>query len=153
LGLPAKGGAVNFKGRGGENVITAHLAMSAALDGYKVLIWWTRQPRVHVVHLRRTVGDEWPAISTDGTSLRKHHALKPAPAGPRRIALYDTLSQAMDVTAADVTENRWPNMPILSGPQRSCTGPISIRSGAWPPWLEVMGCLGDALAEDGVLDE
>ena len=53
-GLPAKVCAVaNFKGGVGKTSMAAHLAMSAALDGYRVLVDRPRQPGLDDLDLRR----------------------------------------------------------------------------------------------------
>ena len=53
-GLPAKIVAVaNFKGGVGKTSTAAHLAMSAALDGYRVLVDRPRQPGLDDLDLRR----------------------------------------------------------------------------------------------------
>ena len=86
-GLPAKIVAVaNFKGGVGKTSTCAHLAMSAALDGYKVLVVDLDSQGSDDLDLRRPdrgrMGHRLPAPRAP---LRRAAARRePAPGGPRR---------------------------------------------------------------------
>ena len=63
-GLPAKVVAVaNFKGGVGKTSTAAHLAMSAALDGYKVLVVDLDSQGSMTSILGGQVADEWQTVS------------------------------------------------------------------------------------------
>lgn len=81
-GLPAKVVAVaNFKGGVGKTSTAAHLAMSAALDGYKVLVIDLDSQGSMTSILGGTVEDEWmtafPLIARDfATSLKAENEVR-----------------------------------------------------------------------------
>ena len=84
-GLPAKIVAVaNFKGGVGKTSTAAHLAMSAALDGYKVLVVDLDSQGSMTSILNGQVEDEWQTVFP---MIARHYALhlraeEPAPSGP-----------------------------------------------------------------------
>ena len=86
-GVPAKIVAVaNFKGGVGKTSTAAHLAMSAALDGYRVLVIDLDSQGSMTSIFGGRVADEWRhGVSAAGAALRDPSAgREPAPAGPGR---------------------------------------------------------------------
>ena len=86
-GLPAKIAAVaNFKGGVGKTSTAAHLAMSAALDGYRVLVIDLDSQGSMTSIFGGQVEDEWQTVFP---LLARHYAeppaaREPAAAGPGR---------------------------------------------------------------------
>jgi chromosome partitioning protein len=106
-GLPAKIVAVaNFKGGVGKTSTAAHLAMSAALDGYKVLVIDLDSQGSMTSIFGGQVADEWETVFP---LLARHYARHLRHANQARIErgenpqpLDDTLAEALKLTAADL---------------------------------------------------
>jgi chromosome partitioning protein len=159
-GLPAKIVAVaNFKGGVGKTSTCAHLAMSAALDGYKVLVVDLDSQGSMSSIFGARVDDEWQTVFPlmarhYGKHLRTENQRR-LDRGEAPLLFDDTLSQAMDVTAADVTQKtHWPNIDIIGAQLDLYWSEFQIpvwrmAARGWKLW----DALGDALAEDGVLDD
>ena len=118
-GLPAKIAAVaNFKGGVGKTSTAAHLAMSAALDGYRVLVVDLDSQGSMTSALRRPgrrrMGHGLPA---DRPGLRARAARgEPPPGRARRppLPLDEMLDTALAKTAADVIQpTHWPNIDLI----------------------------------------
>jgi chromosome partitioning protein len=146
-GLPAKIVAVaNFKGGVGKTSTAAHLAMSAALDGYRVLVvdldsqgeWGTVFPllaRHYAEHLRR---------ENEGRVGR----------GEDPLPLDDTLLEAVRRRTADMVQRtHWPNIDLIGAQLNLYWAEFQIpvwrmMGRSWKLW----DALGETLTADGVLD-
>jgi len=146
-GLDAKIVAVaNFKGGVGKTSTCAHLAMSAALDGYKVLVidldsqgsmtFFPLLARHYATHLRRD------------NQRRLDRGEAPQP-------LDETLDEALKVTAKSIVqETHWPNIDIIGAQLNLYWSEFQIpvwrmAARGWKLW----DALSETLAEDGVLDD
>jgi len=118
-GVPAKITAVaNFKGGVGKTSTAAHLAMSAALDGYKVLVIDLDSQGSMTSILGGTVEDEWttvfPLIAKDYALHVQQENQVLAARGAAEIPLDETLREALKTTASDVIQNtHWPNIDLI----------------------------------------
>ncbi len=158
-GLPAKITAVaNFKGGVAKSVTTAHLAMSAALDGYKVLVIDLDSQASISSIFGVKVADEWQTVFP---LLARHYARHLMAENQVRLSrgetpqpLDDTLDDARKLTAADLIQaTHWPNIDIIGAQLNLYWAEFQIpvwRMGArgWKLW----DALTDTLGEDGVLD-
>jgi chromosome partitioning protein len=158
-GLPAKIVAVaNFKGGVGKTSTCAHLAMSAALDGYKVLVVDLDSQGSMSSIFGAQIEDEWQTVFP---LLARHYALHLRVENQRRLdrgeaplPLDDTLTEALTVTAPDVIrKTHWPNIDLIGAQLNLYWSEFQIpvwrmAARSWKLW----DALGDALAADGVLD-
>jgi chromosome partitioning protein len=118
-GLPAKIVAVaNFKGGVGKTSTAAHLAMSAALDGYRVLVVDLDSQGSMTSIFGGRIADEWqtafPLLARHYAEyLRKENRARQG-RGETPQSLDETLTEALSVSAGDLIQGR--------------TGPISTSS-------------------------
>lgn len=157
--LPAKMVAVaNFKGGVGKTSTAAHLAMSAALDGYRVLVIDLDSQGSMTSIFGGRVADEWQTVFP---LLARHYARHLQGDNQRRQdrgeapqPLDDTLSEALDIhTEALIQKTHWPNIDLIGAQLNLYWAEFQIpvwRMGArgWKLW----DALADSLAADGVLD-
>jgi chromosome partitioning protein len=158
-GLPAKVVAVaNFKGGVGKTSTAAHLAMSAALDGYRVLaIDLDSQGSMTSIFGGR-VEDEW---STVFPLIAGHHARHLQAAnrarldrGEAAVPLDDTSAAALEVDPAGLVQRtHWPTIDLVGAQLNLYWAEFQIpiwrmQSRGWKLW----DALGDGLAEAGLLD-
>ena len=118
-GLPAKIIAVsNFKGGTSKTTTTAHLAMSAALDGYKVLVIDMDSQGSLTSIMGGNVPDEWtttfPLIAKDyALALQGENKVRAATGIPP-LPLDESLTAAMTINARDIIQTtHWPNIDLL----------------------------------------
>ena len=159
-GLPAKICAVaNFKGGSGKTTTCAHLAMSAALDGYKVLVIDLDSQGSLTSLFGGKVADEWqtvfPMIAKDyALSLQAENRTRAA-AGQPTLPLDDILSDALEVKTADIIQKtHWPNIDLIGAQLNLYWAEFQIpvwrmRLRAWALW----DALGNFLRSDGLLDQ
>ena len=108
-GLPAKIVAVaNFKGGVGKTSTGAHLAMSAALDGYKVLVIDLDSQGSMTSIFGGRVADEWgtvfPVLARHyGEHLRRDNQGR-LDRGENPLPLDDTVAQAMEMRVQATTD-------------------------------------------------
>ncbi len=159
-GLPAKMVAVaNFKGGVGKTSTAAHLAMSAALDGYRVLVIDLDSQGSMTSIFGGKVQDEWQTVFP---LLARHYALHLRAENQRRLdrgeapqPLDDTLSDALDVRAQSlVQKTHWPNIDLIGAQLNLYWAefqiPVWRMSGrGWKLW----DALSDMLGADGILDQ
>lgn len=159
-GLPAKIVAVaNFKGGVGKTSTCAHLAMSAALDGYKVLVIDLDSQGSMTSILGGQVADEWGTVFP---LLARHYGEYLRADNQRRLdrgetpqPLDDTLAEAMKLTAQDVIcKTHWPNIDLIGAQLNLYWSEFQIpvwrmAGRGWKLW----DALSEALQADGVLDE
>jgi len=159
-GLAAKLVAVaNFKGGVGKTSTAAHLAMSAALDGYKVLVIDLDSQGSMTSIFGGKVTDEWQTVFP---LLARHYASYLQGENQRRMdrgeaphPLDETLSEALGVTARDVIQpTHWPNIDLIGAQLNLYWAEFQIpvwrmAARGWKLW----DALTDTLAADGVLDD
>lgn len=159
-GQPAKIVAVaNFKGGVGKTSTAAHLAMSAALDGYRVLVVDLDSQGSMTSIFGGQVADEWGTVFP---LLARHYArhLRVSNAGridrgEAPIPIDDTLNEALKVTAADlVRPTHWPNIDLIGAQLNLYWAEFQIpvwrmAARGWKLW----DALSESLAEDGVLEK
>ncbi len=158
-GLPAKMVAVaNFKGGVGKTSTAAHLAMSAALDGYKVLVIDLDSQGSMTSIFGGTVEDEWQTVFP---LLARHYGQHLRLENQRRIErgdppvpMDDTLSEAIGVKAQDlIQETHWPNIDLIGAQLNLYWSEFQIpvwrmQARTWKLW----DALTEVLEADGVLD-
>ncbi|MGB0969285.1 MAG: ParA family protein, partial [Halocynthiibacter sp.] len=159
-GLPAKMVAVaNFKGGVGKTSTAAHLAMSAALDGYKVLVLDLDSQGSMTSIFGGKVEDEWgtvfPLLARHyGQHLRGENQ-KRLDRGEAPLPLDDTLSEALDITADSLIKpTHWPNIDLIGAQLNLYWAEFQIpvwrmQARGWKLW----DALTDRLDADGVLDD
>jgi chromosome partitioning protein len=159
-GLPAKIVAVaNFKGGVGKTSTCAHLAMSAALDGYRVLVVDLDSQGSMTSIFGAKVADEWGTVFP---LLARHYAAHLRRDNQRRldrgeapVPLDETLEEALGVTAKGIVQKtHWPNIDLIGAQLNLYWSEFQIpvwrmAARGWKLW----DALGDVLAQDGVLDD
>jgi len=157
-GLAAKMVAVaNFKGGVGKTSTAAHLAMSAALDGYKVLVIDLDSQGSMTSIFGGQVEDEW---QTAFPILARHYAdhlradnLRRQDRGEVPQPLDESLDAALDMTCGDVIQpTHWPNIDLIGAQLNLYWAEFQIpvwrmAARGWKLW----DALADRLAADGVL--
>ena len=158
-GLPAKMVAVaNFKGGVGKTSTCAHLAMSAALDGYKVLVVDLDSQGSMTSVFGGKVADEWQTVFP---LLARHYAghlrtenQARLDRGEAPIALDETLGEALNIAADDLIQpTHWPNIDLIGAQLNLYWAEFQIpvwrmQARTWKLW----DALTDRLQADGVLD-
>ncbi|TYB86747.1 AAA family ATPase [Oceaniovalibus sp. ACAM 378] len=159
-GLPAKVVAVaNFKGGVGKTSTAAHLAMSAALDGYKVLVIDLDSQGSMTSILGGTVTDEWqtafPLIARDyARHVVDENSVRNATGAPE-LPLDETLREALQVSPRNlIQKTHWPNIDLIGAQLNLYWAEFQVpvwrmQLTSWPLW----DALGNALHHDGVLDD
>ena len=159
-GLPAKMVAVaNFKGGVGKTSTAAHLAMSAALDGYKVLVLDLDSQGSMTSIFGGKVDDEWgtvfPLLARHyGQHLRQENQ-KRLERGEQPLPLDDTLSEALEITADSLIKpTHWPNIDLIGAQLNLYWAEFQIpvwrmQARGWKLW----DALTESLEADGVLDK
>ncbi len=159
-GLDAKIVAVaNFKGGVGKTSTAAHLAMSAALDGYKVLVIDLDSQASMTSVFGGQVADEWQTVFP---LLARHYAGHLREDNQRRldrgdapIPLDDTLTEALEVKAQSLIQStHWPNIDLIGAQLNLYWAEFQVpvwrmQGRGWKLW----DALTDMLDADGVLDE
>lgn len=158
-GLPAKITAVaNFKGGVGKTSTAAHLAMSAALDGYRVLIIDLDSQGSMTSIFGGKVADEWGTVFP---LIGRHYARYQQAENQRRLdrnetpqPLEDTLIETLAANAGDlVQKTHWPNIDLIGAQLNLYWAEFQIpvwrmTGRGWKLW----DALTDSLTEDGLLD-
>jgi chromosome partitioning protein len=158
--LPAKMVAVaNFKGGVGKTSTAAHLAMSAALDGYKVLVIDLDSQGSMTSIFGARVKDEWETIFP---LLARHYATHLQDSNRARmdrgdapLPLDETLTDALNVKADDLIQStHWPNIDLIGAQLNLYWAEFQIpvwrmQARGWKLW----DALTDTLDQDGILDK
>ena len=158
-GLPAKLVAVaNFKGGVGKTSTAAHLAMSAALDGYKVLVIDLDSQGSMTSIFGGRIADEWGTVFP---LLARHYAgylqaenRARVSRGDPPVPMDETLTEAQKIRAGDlIAKTHWPNIDLIGAQLNLYWAEFQIpvwrmQGRGWKLW----DALTDVLAEDGVLD-
>ncbi|MEP3056431.1 AAA family ATPase [Ascidiaceihabitans sp.] len=157
--LPAKMVAVaNFKGGVGKTSTAAHLAMSAALDGYKVLVLDLDSQGSMTSVFGGKVEDEWgtvfPLLARHYAGHLRHENQRRLDRGEQPLPLDDTLTDALEVKAQDVIQStHWPNIDLIGAQLNLYWAEFQIpvwrmQGRGWKLW----DALTETLEADGVLD-
>ncbi|SFH35185.1 AAA family ATPase [Sulfitobacter dubius] len=159
-GLPAKVVAVaNFKGGVGKTSTAAHLAMSAALDGYKVLVVDLDSQGSMTSIMGGQVQDEWqtifPLLARDyAVQVQAENRVRSAAAEPE-IPMDETLTEALTISLGDVVQKtHWPNIDLVGAQLNLYWAEFQI-----PVWRMALrhwalwDALSSALEAGGALDE
>lgn len=158
-GLPAKLVAVaNFKGGVGKTSTAAHLAMSAALDGYKVLVIDLDSQGSMTSIFNGKVEDEWntvfPLLARHYASHLRRENQSRQDRGESPHPLDDTLSEALKLSARDVIQpTHWPNIDLIGAQLNLYWAEFQIpvwrmQARSWKLW----DALTESLEADGILD-
>src|SRR6056297_4136712 len=157
-GLPAKVLAVaNFKGGVGKTSTAAHLAMSAALDGYRVLVVDLDSQGSMTSIFGGKVANEWqtvfPMLARHyGEHLRRENQAR-LDRGEAPLPLEDTVAQAMEIRARDLAQNtHWPNIDLIGAQLDLYWAEFQVpvwrmQTRSWKLW----DALSERLEADGVL--
>jgi chromosome partitioning protein len=157
-GLPAKVCAVaNFKGGVGKTSMAAHLAMSAALDGYRVLVIDLDSQGSMTSIFGGKVASEWdtvfPLIARDYALGLQAENRRRAERGEAPLPLEDTLAEALKRSTGDVVQKtHWPNIDLVGAQLNLYWAEFQI-----PVWrMSLRGwklweALSNALERDGIL--
>ncbi len=159
-GLPAKIVAVaNFKGGVGKTSTCAHLAMSAALDGYRVLVVDLDSQGSMTSIFGGRVADEWGTVFP---LVARHYARHLRASNQGRIdrgeapiPIDDTLAEALKVTASSlVQKTHWPNIDLIGAQLNLYWAEFQIpvwrmQGRGWKLW----DALTESLEQDGLLDQ
>jgi chromosome partitioning protein len=159
-GLPAKIVSVaNFKGGVGKTSTGAHLAMSAALDGYKVLVLDLDSQGSMTSIFGGQVEDEWntvfPVLARHyGEHLRKANQAR-IDRGEVPVPLDETVDQAMAMQVQDVIQKtHWPNIDLVGAQLDLYWAEFQVP--VWrmhaPSW-KLWDALSDRLTSDGLLTD
>lgn len=157
-GLPAKMVAVaNFKGGVGKTSTAAQLAMSAALDGYRVLVIDLDSQGSMTSIFGGRVSDEWQTVFP---LLARHYAMHLQAENRRRmergegpVALDDTLTEALGLRSRDlIQKTHWPNIDLIGAQLNLYWAEFQVpvwrmQGRGWKLW----DALSDILEEDGIL--
>jgi len=159
-GVPAKVLAVaNFKGGVGKTSTCAHLAMSAALDGYKVLVIDLDSQGSMTSIMGGKVEDEWqtafPLIAKHFANhlIAENSVLEAGGHQPK--PLDETLQAATEINAEDVIQStHWPNIDLLGAQLNLYWAEFQVpvwrmQLRSWPLW----DALGGFLEDEGLLDK
>lgn len=158
-GLPAKIVAVaNFKGGVGKTSTAAHLAMSAALDGYRVLVVDLDSQGSMTSIFGGRVADEWQTVFP---LIARHYAGQLRADNQGRIArgeppqpLDETMTEALKIKAQDVVQKtHWPNIDLIGAQLNLYWAEFQIpvwrmAARGWKLW----DALTDMFEADGILD-
>ncbi len=159
-GLPAKVVAIaNFKGGSGKTTTCAHLAMAAALDGYKVLAIDLDSQGSLTSLFGGRIEDEWqtvfPLIARDyAEAVQAENEVRVAQ-GAAPLPLDETLTEALKVSPRNVIRpTHWPNIDLIGAQLNLYWAEFQIpvwrmALRGWPLW----DALGNFLANSGVLDD
>jgi len=151
-GLPAKVIAVaNFKGGVGKTSTAAHIAMSAALDGYRVLVIDLDSQGSMTSIMGGKVEDEWktvfPLLAKDyALALEAENEVRAAQGEPP-LPFDETLAEARKIKASDVIQRtHWPNIDLIGAQLNLYWAEFQIpvwRMGlkGWPLWDALTGFL------------
>ncbi|WP_172300519.1 AAA family ATPase [Pseudoruegeria sp. HB172150] len=159
-GLPAKMVAVaNFKGGVGKTSTCAHLAMSAALDGYRVLVVDLDSQGSMTSIFGGRVADEWgtvfPLLARHYAEHLRRENQGRMDRGEAPVPLDETLTEALGLSSADIVQKtHWPNIDLIGAQLNLYWAEFQIpvwrmQARGWKLW----DALTDRLEADGVLDQ
>ncbi|GIT93227.1 ATPase [Jannaschia pagri] len=159
-GVQAKVLAVaNFKGGVGKTSTAAHLAMSAALDGYRVLVIDLDSQGSMTSIMGGAVDDEWqtvfPLLARDFAQHVEGENRVRRAAGDAPIPLDETLKEALTVDPRNlVQKTHWPNIDLIGAQLNLYWAEFQVpvwrmQGRGWALW----DSLHNALQDGGMLDD
>ncbi|MFC7704190.1 AAA family ATPase [Plastorhodobacter daqingensis] len=159
-GLPAKVVAIaNFKGGSGKTTTCAHLAMAAALDGYRVLAIDLDSQGSLTSLFGGRIEDEWqtvfPLIARDYAEAVQAENVVRAAQGAAPLPLDETLTEALQVSPRNlIRKTHWPNVDLIGAQLNLYWAEFQIpvwrmALRGWPLW----DALGNFLQKSGVLED
>ena len=159
-GADAKVVAVaNFKGGVGKTSTCAHLAMSAALDGYKVLVIDLDSQGSMTSIMGGQVEDEWqtafPILARDFALHLKGENKVRAARGEPEVRLDETLTEAAEVSPRNLIQNtHWPNIDLIGAQLNLYWAEFQVpvwrmQSGSWALWDGLL----NGLTDSGILQD
>ena len=158
-GLPAKILSVaNFKGGVGKTSTAAHIAMSAALDGYRVLVIDLDSQGSMSSIFGARVADEWqtvfPLLARHyGEHLRMENQSR-LDRGEPPLPMEDPVAQAMELRAQDLVQTtHWPNIDLIGAQLDLYWAEFQVpvwrmAARSWKLW----DALSERLEADGILE-
>ena len=159
-GAEAKVVAVaNFKGGSGKTTTCAHLAMAAALDGYRVLVIDLDSQASMTSIMGGRVEDEWgtvfPMIAKDyARAVGAENALRRG-RGQSELPLDETQQEAVGFDPRQVVQKtHWPNIDLIGAQLNLYWAEFQIpvwrmQLPGWPLWDAV----GNFLSGEGLLSD
>ncbi|WP_299402390.1 AAA family ATPase [uncultured Roseobacter sp.] len=159
-GLDAKVIAVaNFKGGVGKTSTCAHLAMSAALDGYRVLVIDLDSQGSMTSIMGGQVQDEWqtafPILARDYAQHIGGENKVRAARGETPIPLDETLTEALEVSPRNLIQTtHWSNIDLIGAQLNLYWAEFQVpvwrmQSRGWPLW----DALTNGLDDSGILQD
>ena len=157
--LPARIVTVaNVKSGTGKTSTAAHLAMSAALDGYKVLMIDLDSQGSMTSILNGKITDEWQTVFplvarhyAGHLRTENQHRLN---RGEAPLPFDNTLTKALEGSASDIIHpTHWPNIDLIGAQLNLSWSEFQIpnwrmTTRSWKPW----DALADMLKADAVLE-
>lgn len=158
-GLPAKVVSVaNFKGGVGKTSTCAHLAMSAALDGYRVLVIDLDSQGSMTSIMGGQVEDEWqtcfPLLAKDFGQHMEAENTRRAATGLEPLPFDETIKEALKVSPRNLIQStHWPNIDLIGAQLNLYWAEFQVpvwrmQSRSWPLW----DALTHALDDGGLLN-
>ncbi|WP_300039504.1 AAA family ATPase [uncultured Roseobacter sp.] len=159
-GLDAKILAVaNFKGGVGKTSTCAHLAMSAALDGYKVLVIDLDSQGSMTSIMGGQVEDEWstafPILARDfAQNLLDENKVREA-RGEAPVPLDETLTEALEVSPRNLIQpTHWSNIDLIGAQLNLYWAEFQVpvwrmQNRSWALWDALL----NGLESDGILKD
>ncbi|WOI57846.1 AAA family ATPase [Palleronia sp. LCG004] len=159
-GLNAKVLAVaNFKGGVGKTSTCAHLAMSAALDGYKVLVIDLDSQGSLTSIMGGKVADEWqtafPLLARDFARHVENENRVRSAAGDPTLPLDETLTEALGVSPRNLVQRtHWPNIDLIGAQLNLYWAEFQVpvwrmQEKSWPLWDALTNSLeGETFLQD-----
>ena len=159
-GQPAKVIAVaNFKGGVGKTSTAAHLAMSAALDGYRVLVIDLDSQGSMTSIMGGKVEDEWqtafPLLARDYARHVQAENANRRLAGTTELPLDETLTESLEVSPRNLIQpTHWPNIDLIGAQLNLYWAEFQVpvwrmQARSWPLW----DALTNALQTDQILED
>ena len=148
----------NFKGGVGKTSTAAHLAMAAALDGYRVLVIDLDSQGSMTSIMGGDVPDEWstvfPLLARDyARAVSQRNRIREA-GGQSPLPLDETMTAALGIEASDVIQKtHWPNIDLIGAQLNLYWAEFQIpvwrmQLPGWPLW----DALPNFLDGDEILD-
>jgi chromosome partitioning protein len=158
-GLPARISALaNTQGKSGKTTTCAHLAIAAALDGYKVLVIDLDSQAKVTQLLHGQVCDEWctimPLIARHYVEHQRVGNKLRIDRGEVPISVDDELDKVARIHAKDLVQStHWPNIDLIGAGADLSTADLRIadwrlQARNWKFWE----ALTTTLSRDGILD-
>lgn len=149
----------NFKGGVGKTSTAAHLAMSAALDGYKVLVVDLDSQGSMTSIMGGVVKDEWktafPLMAKDFALSIEAENRERALRDERPLPLDETLTEALNTKARDLIQpTHWPNIDLIGAQLNLYWAEFQVpvwrmQQRSWALW----DALTNGLSNEGILAE